>query len=492
MVLYVAGDIGGTNSRLQLIEISDTPLKNNNTKPTETILAEHTYPSAKYVTLTSIVKEFLQAYMPDGKQCNAACFAVAGPVRNNKAHFTNLNWIIDGNAMCADLNITGSVQVINDFVAQGYGLLALTRADIVPINDVPVNTTGPKAVLGAGTGLGEAYLTYSNGTNEYEVWGCEGGHTDFPPRDTTEFELMHWIKNADRVDRVSVERLVSGMGIPRIYDYFAATFPTEVHHEITQRMLTEDKGAVIADAAKNGHCPIAQRTIDTFVQLYGAEAGNLALKTLPFGGLYVGGGIAPKLLWAILKDNQFYANYIAKGRMQKVLEQIPVFVVTHPQVGLLGAQVVCRRIIKRAGELPVTGDSGVQVFSENRPISSIPAHLIDPATKTKHYETKAKNRLKQIESSKYTMRPETPAHSPKRQTSTDSSVSELGLNTVDEEYSGPTQYTVPITTLLAVSILGGIVSTASMVLGYVLVKGANKQRTQSTNSVDQFATLSRH
>lgn len=161
---------------------------------------------------------------------------------------------------------------------------------------------------------------------------------------------MNWIKTNDRVDRVSVERLVSGMGIPRIYDYFADAYPNEVNKEFSEKMRTGDKGALIAQAARDAKCPIAQRAIDTFVRLYGAEAGNLALKTLPFGGLYVGGGIAPKLLWAILKENQFYGAYVAKGRMQKVLEQIPVFVVTHGQVGLLGAQVVCRRILKK-GEL---------------------------------------------------------------------------------------------------------------------------------------------
>ena len=167
MVIYVAGDIGGTNSRLQLIEISNIDSSSTN-KPSESILAEHTYPSAKYVTLTSIVKEFLQAYLPPDKKCDAACFAVAGPVQNNKSHFTNLNWIIDGALMQSDCNIT-EIQVINDFVAQGYGLLALTKNDIVAINDVAVHPTAPKAILGAGTGLGEAYLTYSHASNEYEV-----------------------------------------------------------------------------------------------------------------------------------------------------------------------------------------------------------------------------------------------------------------------------------------------------------------------------------
>jgi glucokinase len=209
------------------------------------------------------------------------------PVRGNKCHFTNLNWVIDGDEMSRELNIP-HVQIVNDFVGLGYGLLALTREDLVPINDVAPNETGPKAVLGAGTGLGEAYLTY-NGA-EYDVLGCEGGHTDFAARTQQEFDLMEFIKQEDRVERVSVERAVSGMGIPRIFDFFAKQFPEEVSKKVTERMaMGEDKGAVIAESARDGSCPVSVRAIDTFVQLYGAEGGNLALKTLPFGGLYVAG-----------------------------------------------------------------------------------------------------------------------------------------------------------------------------------------------------------
>ena len=218
---------------------------------------------------------------------------------------------------------------------------------MVPINDVPITAEAPKACIGAGTGLGETYLTW-NGA-EYDVWSSEGGHADFAPRDEIEFNLHQFFKQQERVPRVSVERLVSGMGIPRIYDYYCSQHPDEIHTEVSQRIRTEDPGSVIAEYAQSGKCDLCRQTIDTFVSCYGAEAGNLALKTLPFGGLYIAGGIAPKLLWAIQKEHNFWHNLVSKGRMRGLLEKVPTFVVVHKQVGLLGAKVVCRRLLREEG-----------------------------------------------------------------------------------------------------------------------------------------------
>ena len=229
----------------------------------------------------------------------------------------------------------------------GYGLLALERSDVVPINDVPLTAEAPKACIGAGTGLGEAYLTWNG--DEYDVWSSEGGHADFAPRDEIEFKLLQYFKQVGSVPRVSVERVVSGMGLPRVYDFYTTLHAEEVSMEVQQRLRTEDPGSVIAEYAQSGKCDICRQTIDTFVSCYGAEAGNLALKTLPFGGLYIAGGIAPKLLWAIEKDNQFWHNFVNKGRMRGLLEKVPTFIVTHKQVGLLGAKVVCRRLLRQEG-----------------------------------------------------------------------------------------------------------------------------------------------
>jgi len=187
-----------------------------------------------------------------------------------------------------------------------------------------------------------------NGT-EYDVWSSEGGHADFAPRDELEFKMHQFFKQQERVPRVSVERLVSGMGIPRIYDFYCSQHPDEIHPEVNQRLRTEDPGGVIAEYAQSGKCDLCRQTIDTFVSCYGAEAGNLALKTLPFGGLYIAGGIAPKLLWAIQKDHNFWHNLVSKGRMRGLLEKVPTFVVVHKQVGLLGAKVVCRRLLREEG-----------------------------------------------------------------------------------------------------------------------------------------------
>ena len=229
----------------------------------------------------------------------------------------------------------------------GYGLLALERADVVPINDVPITAEAPKACIGAGTGLGEVYLTWNGG--EYDVWSSEGGHADFAPRAEIEFKLLQFFKQQERVPRVSVERMVSGMGIPRIYEYYCQEHPEEITGDVNRRIRTEDAGSVIAEYAQSGQCDLCRQTIDTFVSCYGAEAGNLALKTLPFGGLYIAGGIAPKLLWAIQKDHNFWHNLVSKGRMRGLLEKVPTFVVVHKQVGLLGAKVVCRRLLREEG-----------------------------------------------------------------------------------------------------------------------------------------------
>jgi len=212
---------------------------------------------------------------------------------------------------------------------------------------VPITDDGVKCCIGAGTGLGEAFLT--NSGKEYDVYPSEGGHADFAPRDEIEYKLMDFFSRTERTPRVSVERLVSGMGIPRIYDFYCSLHPEEINQEVQTRIRTEDPGSVIAEYAKSNKCNLCRQTIDTFISNYGAEAGNLALKVLPFGGMYVAGGIAPKLMWAIQKDHLFWHNFVNKGRMRGLLEKIPVYVVVHKQVGLLGAKVVCRRLLRTEG-----------------------------------------------------------------------------------------------------------------------------------------------
>jgi glucokinase len=344
---YIAGDIGGTNSRLQLFRVTPAGLlspacSEKATSEHESLLAEETYPSQKFASLTFIISMFLKDTAEKlgigDLQPIACCLAVAGPVRANKATITNVNWVLDGAEMSRSLNIP-DVLIINDFVGIGYGLLALTRDDIIPINDVPLAADAPKACIGAGTGLGEVYLTSGSlisssnqaassssssgeAESEYNVWASEGGHSDFAPRDALEFGLLEYFKTQERVTRVSVERIVSGLGIPKIYAYFTSLFPAEVNDEVTERLRREDPGKVIAEFAENGKCNLCKQAIELFVKCYGAETGNLALKLLPFGGLFIAGGIAPKLKGFMLKNNLFYQHFVQKGRMQTLLEKV--------------------------------------------------------------------------------------------------------------------------------------------------------------------------
>jgi len=212
----------------------------------------------------------------------------------------------------------------------------------------------PKACLGAGTGLGEVYLTH-NGSN-YDVWSSEGGHCDFSPRNDIEFKLLNYIRTKHGIDRVSTERVVSGLGIPDIYFFLAQSSIGQVNEENDRQIRnSQDPSSLISklaqnDTADNGKADsLCQQAMDIFVSCYGAEAGNLALKTLPYGGLYIAGGIALKIMPIMTKGDQFLNNFLNKGRMKSVLSKIPIYLVKHTEVGLLGAKVVCRRLQAKQG-----------------------------------------------------------------------------------------------------------------------------------------------
>jgi len=463
MLYYLAGDIGGTNSRLQLWELGSPSNSSSSTASTrrpstssssssnhashppvsppsfhsEHLLSERVYSSQQYASLTFVIDKFLREVSNESGidlkdlRPSACCLAVAGPVRANKATITNVNWVLDGREMSVSLGIP-DLLIINDFVGVGYGILALDHEkDIVVLNDAPRVPEAPKACIGAGTGLGEVYLTagYSSldeskaemmtqhdddnddheideddgddaglprrrmlspiggggggldgcgdstltSDVEYNVWSSEGGHTDFAPRDRLEFGLLEHIKQSERVPRVSVERVVSGLGLPKIYEYLAHLHPEEVRDSVTARLRTEDAGRVIHEyAAKEGadRCDLCRQAVELFIKCYGAEAGNMALKTLPFGGMYIAGGIAPKLREFLTKNYLFYQHFVQKGRMQPVLEKIPLYIITNEQVGLLGAQVVCRRLIRRRGFMPGRGE--LTSFAEAVPATPTP------------------------------------------------------------------------------------------------------------------------
>jgi len=378
-VIYIAGDIGGTNSRLQMLRgvRHGAHVEEKHRGLGEVLIGEHFYPSQKFEKFADIVKLFIDRFKPANEQVYCMCLAVAGPVdtKTNSAQITNVVWNIDGPALASQFRLE-QVTIINDFEGIGYGLLALDNDQLEAVytpsskdgKKVEVDPTGVRAVIGAGTGLGEAFLTHNG--REYKVFPCEGGHADFAPRNEKEFAILqHILKTTHHekphetqlIDRVSIERVASGLGIPKIWEYLALQRPG-VANAATAALIRSgmagnkdvDVGRVIADNAKSGACPICVETMDLFTQSYGAEAGNLCLKTLPFGGLYIAGGIAGKNMGIIRKNNQFVANYLQKGRMKPVLQRIPIYLIKDPNVGLLGSKVICRRIIhSRAGEQPL-------------------------------------------------------------------------------------------------------------------------------------------
>src|SRR5579883_402664 len=341
MTLLLAGDIGGTKTILRLVEASDhSALKT---------IDEEKYRSQDFPDLVPIVRQFLaKAKTPTPEK---ACFAIAGPVVKNTAKLTNLTWFLDSKRLQEELGIK-QVSLINDFEAVGYGILGLDKErDLHTLQVGALNPEAPIAILGAGTGLGEGFLIKRG--EEYHVFPTEGGHTDFAPRNELEFQLLKYLLDKHDIQRVSVERVVSGMGIVSIYEFLrdrklAVESPeiAEVvrtwEQEAGQPEKSVDPGAVIGKAALEKSDYLCEQTMQLFVEAYGAEAGNLALKLLPYGGLYVAGGIAPKIL-PLLQDGRFLLNFSQKGRMRRLLEDIPVHVVIDPQVGLIGAAIAATR-----------------------------------------------------------------------------------------------------------------------------------------------------
>jgi glucokinase len=323
----LAGDIGGTKTLLRLSEV---------TSKGPVTLHEVSYPSAEFKHLSPIVKAFLKEAGSDSPA--AACFAIAGPVQNDQSLVTNLSWQLDARQMETDLGIA-KIRLINDFAAVGYGILALGPDDVVILQDRPTTPHAPIAVLGAGTGLGEALLVSQAG--DYEVLPTEGGHADFAPCTDLEVGLMTFLRK--RHGRVSVERVVSGQGIYNIYQYLKSISFAPVSAEVEEQFQHEDPSAVIANHALANSDVLCTQTLHLFVAAYGAEAGNLALKSFPRGGLYLAGGVGRKIL-PKLQDGVFIQRFLDKGRMRSLLADIRVSLIVNPQVGLIGAVLYAQKL----------------------------------------------------------------------------------------------------------------------------------------------------
>lgn len=317
----LAGDIGGTKTLLAILEQRpDGGL---------TVVRRQRYVSARWPGLAPIVREFLAA--GDASDLTRAGFGVAGPVLAGRSRVTNLPWEIDAAALATGLGLD-AVALINDFAAIARGLQVLGPDDLEVLQAGTRDPHGPVALIGAGTGLGEAILLpTSNGPH---FIASEGGHCDLAPRDDLEIALLRFL--LARHHRVSYERIVSGPGLVTAYQFVIAEGLAPELSDTRERLTREDPGAVIGGRALAGDDPACVRAVDIFIGLYGAEAGNLALKVLPTGGLYVAGGIAGKLLPRI-KAGGFLRAFLDKGRMSPLLAEMSVTVIKNPDVGLLGA-----------------------------------------------------------------------------------------------------------------------------------------------------------
>jgi glucokinase len=355
MTLLLVGDVGGTKTLLRLVEMP--------TGETSTIasqqknLYEALYTSQEYPDLVPMVREFLQAAaaaLGNSPTPTKACFAIAGPVVGNTSVLTNLAWSLTTERLEQELNIV-HVSLINDFAAVGYGLLSLTPEDILTLQPGRPQSTAPIAVIGAGTGLGEGFLVRL--LDDYHVYATEGGHADFAPRTDIEFELLQYFHQHYHLNRVSVERVVSGQGIVTIYQFLCdrtqdldrdrLSAASEHSANLGANLVKKDRhlsAAEISQAALEKSNPICQQAMELFIEAYGAEAGNLALKLLPYGGVYLAGGIAAKILPLIQENDRFLNAFKQKGRMSPLLERVPVHIVLNPQVGLQGAAVCASRL----------------------------------------------------------------------------------------------------------------------------------------------------
>jgi glucokinase len=351
MTLLLAGDIGGTKTILRLVNAQtdhDTPDIKLST------LYEQRYVSHDFFDLVPMVQQFLKAAivaLDRVLQPEKACFAIAGPVVGNTSKLTNLGWSLTTERLTQELQIS-QVSLINDFAAVGYGVLGLGKDDLFTLQVGKPETAAPIAVIGAGTGLGQGFLIHRSGL--YQVFSSEGGHADFAPRSELEFQLLRYLQDKHDLERISVERVVSGQGIVAIYQFLRDRQPDRESPDVGEAIRTWereagreektiDPAAMISQAALQRRDRLSEQTMQLFVEAYGAEAGNLALKLLPYGGLYVAGGIAAKNL-SLIQEGSFLRSFTDKGRMRPLMERIPVHLVLNPQVGLIGAALFAARL----------------------------------------------------------------------------------------------------------------------------------------------------
>ncbi len=315
----LAGDIGGTNARLRIYNVEADHYE---------IESGTVYASREHDSLAEIVDSFMASH---GLRVHTACFGVPGPVRQGRAEITNLPWIVESTRLARAAGVTRAA-VINDLEAQAWGIAALDAEDFMTLNRGVPDARGNAALISAGTGLGQAGL-YWDGI-AHRPFACEGGHSTFAPRGAIQVALLEFLSRRFG-GHVSWERVVSGPGLVNLHDFLIEYRRAEAPEEHLNELRKEDPAAITA-GAYSGSCPLCAETLALFIELYGAEAANLALKIMSAGGVYLGGGIAPKIADELGKG-EFMVAFLDKGRMRPLLEAMPVRVIVSEGAALVGA-----------------------------------------------------------------------------------------------------------------------------------------------------------
>jgi glucokinase len=320
--MLLAGDVGGTKTNLGIFSTEQGPRKP---------IAESTLPSARYACFEELVSDFLSQV---AIEVTCASFGVAGPVVGGRARITNLPWLIE-EASLSGLIHGDSVTLMNDLEAIAYGVTLLAKEDLHTLNGGARVHRGAMAVIAPGTGLGEAFLIWDG--ERYLACPSEGGHTDFGPNSDLEIDLWRYLHKKFR--HVSFERICSGQGLPNVYSFLKESgYAEEQDWVVEQLRSADDPTPVIVDAALNDErrCELCHATLDIFISVFGAEAGNLALEVMATGGVYLGGGIPPRII-PLLDKGAFMERFTNKGRFSELVSRIPVHVICNTKIALMGA-----------------------------------------------------------------------------------------------------------------------------------------------------------
>ncbi|MBS1948430.1 MAG: glucokinase [Bacteroidetes bacterium] len=316
----LAGDVGGTKTNLAVFELAEGKLEKR---------AETTYHSAQFISLTDIIKRFLaenNLQKPD-----RICAGVAGPTIRGVAKITNLSWSIDSKNIQQETGVE-KVHLLNDLEATAYGLAGLTENDFILLNEGDAEAKGNIAIIAPGTGLGEAGLYWDGAA--YYPFPTEGGHCDFCPRTDQDIELFRYLQKKYGV--VSWEKVVAGPGIHDIYSFLRISGKTDEPSWLSDALRKDDPSAVISHAAVNNTDAVCSETMGLFVRYLARESSNLVLKMKATGGLFLGGGIPPKIA-TLLQKESFYASYLDCDRMQHLLKQAPIRIIKNENTALIGA-----------------------------------------------------------------------------------------------------------------------------------------------------------